>query len=444
MRSIWTLAIKDLRLLTRDLLGMFFIVVFPVIMGVFFGLIGSSFSTEPDTGSMKIAIVDRDDSEMSRLFVEKLSDVEAVSAEMTNRDDAARRVRKGKLVGFVEVPEGFGETAGLFWAHGPALKLGIDPARAAEGAMLQGMIMQAMGALIQARFMNPGDMRPQLRQAITAVGDDGEMSPAQRATLQGVLRTVDRFLGVLDAQMHALNAEPDATPRTSAPAMEIARIETVDVTTAGDHSANPFDEVVSKLRSPWDIPFPSAIMWGVMACVAGFAVTVAKERASGTFFRLQIAPITRTHILAGKACACFLAVLGVIAFMMALGLVLGIQLARPGLLVLAAVCTAAGFVGIMMFISVLGRTEQSVSGAGWAIIVVMCMFGGGMIPLAFMPSFMKTISHFSPVKWGILALEGAVWRGFSFTEMLLPCGILLGVGAVSFALGAKILSRADL
>ncbi len=181
-----------------------------------------------------------------------------------------------------------------------------------------------------------------------------------------------------------------------------------------------------------------------MACVAGFAISIAKERIAGTFFRLQVAPITRTHILAGKACACFLAVLGVIEFMMGLGLLLGIQLARPGLLVMAAVFTALGFVGLMMLMSVLGKTEQSVGGAGWAIIVVMCLFGGGMVPLAFMPSFMKTISHFSPVKWGVLALEGAVWRGFSTSEMLLPCGILLAVGAGSFALGAKILSRADM
>ncbi len=153
MRSIITLAIKDLRLLARDRLGMFFIVVFPVVMGVFFGLINASFTSEPESGSMAIAIVDRDDSEMSHLFVEKLRDIDAVSAEMMSLDEASHRVRKGKLVGFVEIPKRFGETAGVLWAEGPALKLGVDPARGAEGAMLRGMIMQAMGGLIQHRFM---------------------------------------------------------------------------------------------------------------------------------------------------------------------------------------------------------------------------------------------------------------------------------------------------
>jgi len=59
-----------------------------------------------------------------------------------------------------------------------------------------------------------------------------------------------------------------------------------------------------------------------------------------------------------------------------------------------------------------------------------------------MPPWMRSVSHFSPIKWGILALEGGIWRHFSVTEMLLPCGILLGLGAAFFALGVLMLRRA--
>ena len=57
-----------------------------------------------------------------------------------------------------------------------------------------------------------------------------------------------------------------------------------------------------------------------------------------------------------------------------------------------------------------------------------------------MPDWMLRLSNFSPVKWGIIALEGAVWRGFSLPEMLLPCGILIAVGVVCFLLGVRKLS----
>jgi ABC-2 type transport system permease protein len=108
-------------------------------------------------------------------------------------------------------------------------------------------------------------------------------------------------------------------------------------------------------------------------------------------------------------------------------------------LVSAAVC----FVGIMMAMSVLGKTEDSVAGAGWAILLVMAMLGGGMMPLFFMPGWLRAISSISPVKWGILALEGAVWRDFSMGELLLPVVILWGVGIAFFAIGVFVFSRSE-
>jgi ABC-2 type transport system permease protein len=197
-----------------------------------------------------------------------------------------------------------------------------------------------------------------------------------------------------------------------------------------------------KIRSKWDISFPQAMMWGVLGSAAAFAITMVRERRQGTFLRLQVAPITRGHVLAGKAAACGATVLCVIVFLLILGILLGMRPRSPALLALAAVCVAYCFVGVMMLMSVIGKSEEAVSGAAWGANIVMAMFGGGMIPLAFMPEFMKTISHVSPVKWGILALEGAIWREFTLSEMLPPCSVLVGAGTACLAIGVFVLSRA--
>jgi ABC-2 type transport system permease protein len=104
---------------------------------------------------------------------------------------------------------------------------------------------------------------------------------------------------------------------------------------------------------------------------------------------------------------------------------------------MAGFSSAIAFVGIMMLVSVLGKTEQSAAGAGWAVMMPIAMLGGGMIPLFLMPPWMVVAGNFSPAKWSVLALEGAIWRGFSFQDMLLPCGILILVGAVCFAIGTR-------
>lgn len=129
---------------------------------------------------------------------------------------------------------------------------------------------------------------------------------------------------------------------------------------------------------------------------------------------------------------------------MAIGiLVFGVGMDEPLKLALAIVSSATCFVGLMMLISVLGKTEQAVGGAGWAIMLVFSMTGGGMVPLLAMPSWMLTLSKISPVRWGIISLEGAIWRGYSYAEMMPAVGILIGIGVVGYAIGVWILTRSD-
>lgn len=455
MRVIWLMAVKDLKVVAHDKVGLFFILAFPVLMGVLFGAISSSFSGGGEATKMTVAVVDFDQTEMSRKFITALEESGSIAIrpfaapedaetdpatpmsveELTGRRDTAiDLVRKGKLLAFIALPDGFGETAGIMWMEGPAIELGVDPSRSAESGMLQGIIMQAMGELIAVRFANPDSMRPMIEQSRREILESDDINPALRAVLSGFMGTLDTFMGSLSELNTGLD---EAGGVNAGPSMQLANIQTVDVT-----APEPEDELYSRIRSAWDISFPSAILWGVLGCAAAFAITMVRERAGGTFYRLRVAPISRGQIVAGKGLACYLAVIGVNAMMAALGYALGM---RPGnwvFLVLAIASLAFCVVGIMMLMSVIGRSEEAVGGASWGANVIMAMFGGGMIPLAFMPPFMQTLSNFSPMKWGVLALEGAIWRGFSFSEMLLPCAILIAIGMAGIAGGIAVLSRA--
>jgi ABC-2 type transport system permease protein len=191
-------------------------------------------------------------------------------------------------------------------------------------------------------------------------------------------------------------------------------------------------------RSSFEWSFPQGILWGIIGCAATFGVGLVAERNAGTLVRLLAAPLTPRQVLLGKALACWLAILGVEGMLLAVGiLAFGVRPSSFTLLVAAGLAVAFAFVGLMMLISTLGQTERSTSGAGWAILLVMSMLGGGMVPLFVMPTWMATASDLSPVKWAVLALEGALWRGFTSREMALPCAILLGVGALAFAVGAR-------
>jgi ABC-2 type transport system permease protein len=442
MRNVLTMAMKDLRLISRDWLGLFFILGFPILIGIFFGSMYGGVGTE--SASLSIAVVDDDRSDMSAKFVDSLGGTGKVQVQQLERREAMDRVRRGQLVGMVAIPKGFGDTAGILWMESPAIEVGIDPSRKAEAGMLEGMIMQAVGKLMMLRFQDPAGMRPLIKKAHEEIAASTDVPILLRSTLTQFMNSLDGMLATwADVQRVEKDSTTSESPGTTAaggPDFQLARIETIDVTR--EIPKGSVEGLMRQVRSKWDISFPQSMMWGLMACSATFAATIVRERKQGTFFRLQAAPATRAQVVAGKATACFFAVIGVIAVMIALGICLGMRPRSPGLLAVASVSIAFCFVGIMVLMSVIGKTEEAVSGAAWGANMIMAMFGGAMIPLVFMPSFMKSISNLSPVKWSILSLEGAIWRGFTLSEILLPCAALVLTGAVCLVIGTVALSKA--
>jgi len=157
--------------------------------------------------------------------------------------------------------------------------------------------------------------------------------------------------------------------------------------------------------------------------------------------RLQAAPVPRAHIVLGKSLACFLALLLVLAVMFLFGMALGMRPRRPWLLVLAMPAIAFCFVGVMALMSLMGDSEESVSGAAWGVNIAMAMFGGGMIPLAFMPPMMQKLSYIDPARWAVLLLEGVVWREFTLVDALPALAGLLAAGVLTIGLAAWIMQR---
>ncbi|MEQ1904810.1 MAG: ABC transporter permease [Pirellulaceae bacterium] len=432
--TLINLALKDLRLLARDRMSAFFVFGFPIMMGLFFGMILGGFSSGT-RGKMEIAVIDLDQSPMSKRFVESLQKNDNIKVVTDELEAAKESVRKARRTGLLVIPEKFGESAGIFWEPQPELQLGMDPSRAAESAMMEGFVMQAVAELMGERFRDPSAFLPSISKAKESFLNN-ESTDAVTKQVGGL------FFGSLEAMVNSAGQLQDKTETADggfAPSLQFANIKPLDISRQLDPDSP--EAQVKKIRSRWDISFPQAMLWGILGCIAGFSVSIAKERSQGTLVRLQAAPLSRMQIMLGKALACFLATLLVMVLMVALGLLLKMQPGSYLKLAVVGVCTATCFVGIMMTLSVLGKTEQSVAGVGWAFNMVMAMLGGCMIPVMFMPAIFQKISVISPVRWAILGIEGAIWRDFSWSELFLPMAIMVSVGVVGFAVGTTIMMR---
>lgn len=430
MRPILTLALKDIKLLLRDKAGLFWIIGFPLIMALLFGAIfgGSGGSS---ASSVKIAIVDEDNTEYSQKFVEKLSATKMLEVSNTSSDSASAFVRKGKKTAFIKINEGFTKSQKQFDTKNSYIELGVDPSKQFTSELIKGMIVKTSFEMMMHQFSNPTAMINNISKQMQSIDSSSSISPDRKKVYRKFFSGLESFVDGFDVSIMQSSSEDSSGSGGSF--MKGPKIKKVDVT---KDSIGP--------RSAYEITFPSAILWALIGCTAAFAVSIVTEKTRGTYTRLRIAPISRTQILAGKGLACFITIISVSCILLILGkIAFGIRLDNLPLLTLALFAAAFCFVGLMMFISVIGKTEQAVGGAGMAIMLIMSMIGGGMIPLLAMPSWMITVSNFSFVKWGIVALEGAIWRGYSVNEMMLPVSVLVASGIILFATGVTILTKRD-
>lgn len=419
MKGVWTLAKKDLLLLWRDRLSLFWLLGFPLVFAALFGAIFGG-SGPDEANPLEVAVVAEDLTEAEREFVARLDASDALAVEELPRGVAEEAVRKGRKLAWIDVLSVPASGFMMFGGSPPELAIGIDPSRRAEQGLLQGLVAEAAFAGLQEVFADPETGRRQAREMIQQVREADDVPPAQRVVLATFFGALEQFLGSVEPGPGGIGGS----------ALE-PKIEIVPVTRSRRGPPNAYS-----------VSFPQSILWAVLGAAAGFAITLVRERSSGTMVRLLTAPVPRSAVLLGKALACFLTVCAVVAILLGVGVVVfGVTVESPLLLAVGTACAAACFAGVSMLLSSLGRTEQAVAGVAWGVLVVMAMLGGGMVPQMVMPRWMLQAGAVTPARWTIEALEGAIWRDYSAQEMALPCAVLIGMGAIAFAAGATRLAR---
>jgi ABC-2 type transport system permease protein len=431
LKAVFVLAMKDIRLLLRDKAGFFFTFFWPLTMAIFFGVIFSGGASDKPA-KIAIAVVDEDASAPSRAFADLLRGApEFEVQDFATREESENAVRQGKRVASVAIAKGYGEASERMFFGDPArLEVVVDPSRGPEAAMLQGLLQRYGYERLQGLFGGDPELTRRMARNALAALDSGEgASPATRSVLEPFLKSLDDLAQRL----------PTLPP---APAGEGAKgggfqplvIDSRSIQRAG----------ASGPTNSFEVSFPQGVLWGLIGACASFGLSMVVERTRGTLVRLRMSPLGRARILAGKAVACFLLTAGVSTVLLLIGAIgFAVRPTSVTLLALAVFCSCVAFVGLMMLVSTLGRTEAAASGVAWAVLLIFAMIGGGMVPRFVMPPWMQQAGVISPASWTIRALEGALWRGSGFAEMAPVLGVLLAIGVACFALGVRLFRWED-
>ena len=411
---MFAIALKDLRLLSRDRGALFFTILFPVIIAVLFGMVFGRVSTP---GPLDVVVVVTEVGPLARSFTTALQDDSALHVQLAqDKQQAIEIVRQGKAAAAIILPDGFDARAeALFSGGSMPLDLLGDPSRSAELGLLEGKLMEIGFRQFMLAVTDSERLARQSTDINRQLENDKTLSKEERSAI------IKLFSGA-EELAEARKVDDD---KQVAKGREMTEFRPVRIRSEmlAQNKANP--------PSTYAVTFPQGVVWGLAGCVMAFVTTLASERAQGTLARLRAAPLSMHLILASKGMACVASSMIMQALLLALAwFAFGVRPINLPMLILAMLVIAMSFTALAMMIAALFRTGGGTDGAARALILVLAIVGGGSIPLVFMPPILRSISVVSPFRWAISALEGPLWRGGSMSDQFASIGSIALVGLV--------------
>ncbi|MCR2823743.1 ABC transporter permease [Lederbergia panacisoli] len=377
MRRISAIMIFELKRMFQKPQSYLLMFGMPILFTFIFGAL---FSGETEA-KPSIAVVDGDQSTLSRALINELKSKDILDMSIENASDASAKFEDQKVTGYIRIDEEFekqvleNEIPKVIFIHSPS----FDGAQMIEQVINDSMIKLKIIATASSAY-----------EDITG----------------------DSWQGVQDKITSEL--------ATSSGIKNVAVTKSQELTTMNNMTA----------RSAG-----FTIMFVMITMLISTGVFL-EARQTGVWYRLMSTPTSKKELLIGYLLAFFL--IGWIQFGVLMtvskfvfhvnwGNLLGNIVLVSSLLL----CT----IGLGLFIAGFVKTSEQQSVFGNLFIVSTCMLGGVYWPLEIMPNVMQQIAKFVPQYWGLEGFAELSARGGTVVDVLAPSGVLLAITFVFLIVG---------
>lgn len=412
MRTIWNIALNDLRIFFKDPGAVIFTILIPVVFSIIFGFaLGGMNSPE----KVRVDVLDADQSTLATRFLSDLRQANntLVLCPMDNGDDdfcrlkdttelneatALERLTDNVSLALIEIPAGF--DAQLQANQPVSIHYRSNESAAAPSYILQAVqaVTQRMGGALVAASVGTN---------IVADSDVADL-PDEAARSAYRQKVYDNAAQLWAEEPFKVDFQASATAASSVPSAR----------------QTGFGQSVPGMSSMF-----------VAFFVLNSCSVIIRERKNWTFQRMQTLPITRGQILGGKIMMYFM--LGLIQYLIVFtaGRILGLNLGNdlPALFVVMAslsLCmTALGF-ALGTFL----KTEEQAGAMINLMGLTLAPLGGAWWPLDIVPEFMRIVGHISPIAWAMDAFRTLLFEQGTLVMVLPQVGVLAAITAVLFGI----------
>jgi ABC-2 type transport system permease protein len=408
MFKLWATIVKDMRILTRDKVGLTLMFVMPVLLAIVITAIQNSTFELVNDNKVPLLLSDKDGGEASVQLIkviEKIGmfEVKQVTKETTEVQITDRMHAKDALVALI-IPQYFSEKMAA-------------KAKAISAKALNSFGVQPDSAWVNTDSLSPVTLyyHPVLQQSF-------------RSSIQGALRTALQIVEnkqILQSLYFSLNEKelPEALEN------EIVKNQVA------------INEIPVSRNGSRNIPnatqhnIPAWTVFAMFFVVISLGSSVVREKLNGSFVRLKTLPTSYLVALFSKQLTYLIVTLVQVAIIFSIGAWLFPLIGLPvlhlpsdvwGLTLVSVICGWCA-VSYAICIGVFAQTQEQANGFGAVSIVLLAAVGGILVPSFAMPASFQGIMKLSPLHWCLEAYYGLFLEGGKLEDVVLNILPLLAI-----------------
>ena len=408
MFKLWSTILKDLRILTRDRLGLVFMFVMPIVLAIVITAVQNSTFEMLNTNTVPVLMCNRDTGDAGKqmeaaIIKVGMFDLKQVTSNITDKEISDRMHAKDAVIAII-IPADFTKKL--------KQKADITAKKA-----LKNLGMQTDSVLVDTSSIQPITLlyHPVLQESF-------------RHSINGALRSALQVVQnkeILNSLYFALNEKP--MPDSFENELMSNQVAIKEIPVSRDGSRN--------IPNASQHNVPAWTVFAMFFVVISLGGSVVREKLNGSFVRLKTLPTNYLVALFSKQLAYLFVTFIQAAVVFSIGIWLFPFMGLPklnlpaditGVVIVTLICGWCA-VSYAIMIGVFAKTQEQANGIGAVSIVLMAAVGGLLVPSFAMPQSFQFVMKMSPLHWCLEAYYGLFLEGGKLKDVLLNIIPLLGI-----------------
>jgi ABC-2 type transport system permease protein len=386
---------KDVRVMTRDRVGLLFMFGLPILLVLIVTSIQNSTFELMNKNRVPLLLCNRDTGAASRQFIQAVDQVGLFKLLQTSGSDSSIRVRvqqKDAMLALV-IPANF--------------SIRVE----ARARMVAGKAMSSFGLEDSTNKRVAGDSttmpialyyHPILQESFRRSAEGALYSALQVVESKHILKTL--YFSLNEKELPDSVESELLNNRTTIEEYPVSRDRNAIIPNASQHNV------------------PAWTVFAMFFVVISLGSGIVREKLNGSFIRLKTLPTSYLVAIFSKQITYVTVTLLQAVVIFAIGVWVFPVIGLPTLhfptewVALVVVTFLCGWcaVSYAICIGVFARTEEQATGFGAISIVILAAIGGLMVPSFAMPGSFRLVSNISPMHWGLEAYYGLFLEGGGF------------------------------